>query len=117
MDQIDAIERWLDEYARSTVKVTSEAAGLETALNGFMSHAVLPQSVSEAAVDHDYTLLAMKRYGEGAKDFWTSTLGVMKRLNVTVTDPIRTFISNDLRAFKVFRCSEVREVSCTPADA
>lgn len=68
-----------------------------------MGHAVLPNNISEGTVDHDYSLLVLKRYGEASKDFWTSTLMTLKRLHVQVVDPIRYFINNDVRAFKDVR--------------
>lgn len=102
-DQVELIEKWLDDYLRSTTKLTAEIPTLEGLLNSFMSYAALPMTVSEAVIDHDYSLLAMKRYGDGAKDFWMSTLGVLKRLNSQVAEPIRSFIASDLKSFKEVR--------------
>lgn len=100
-EQVDLIERWADDYLKSTSRLLAETATLENVIGSFISHALLPSSITEAALDHDYSVLAMRKYGEGAKDFWMSTLGVIKRLTAVVAEPIRSFLQNDLRAFKV----------------
>ena len=99
-EQVDLIEKWLEDYMKSTHRLVSEATTLENSLNLFASHAVLPAAISETMIDHDYTLLAMRKYSENARDFWTSTVRVVKRLNTVVIEPIRTFLQNDLRTFK-----------------
>ena len=80
-----------------------ESLTLENVLNNFISHATLPTSISEAVLDQDYSILAMRKYSEGAKDYWMSMLAVVKRLNGLVVEPIRAFLHNDLRAFKEVR--------------
>ena len=60
-----------------------------------------PSNLSEAVIDHDYTLLAVKRYGEGAKEFWGSTIVGLRKLEFNMVDPIRNFLQTELRAFKV----------------
>lgn len=62
-----------------------------------------PLQLSEAVLDHDYTVLALKRFGEGAREFWNSTLRSMKRAESTVCEPIRAFLQNDLRILKEAR--------------
>lgn len=57
--------------------------------------------MSEAVIDHDYTLLAMKRYGEGARGYWTSTIASLRKMEVNMVEPIRYFLQTDLRSFKV----------------
>lgn len=110
-DQVELIEKWLDGYLKSTGKLTSEIQTLENLVNGFLSHAMLPQDVSEAVLDHDYTVLGMKRFGEGAKDYWMSTITTLKRLDTLVVQPVRVFIQNDLRAFKVPLSTPTSELS------
>ncbi|ERF73960.1 hypothetical protein EPUS_05383 [Endocarpon pusillum Z07020] len=102
-EQVDLIEKWAEEYLKSTNKLISESATLENVINSFIAHALLPNSITEAVLDHDYSILAMRKYGEGAKDFWMSTFAVVKRLAASVVDPIRLFLQNDLRAFKDVR--------------
>lgn len=100
-EQVDLIERWLDEYLKATQRLINECSALEYLVSGFTSHAMLPDTITEAALDHDYSILAMNKFAEGAKDFWGSTIGSLKRLNAIVVVPVRTFLQNDVRAFKV----------------
>lgn len=103
VDQIDFIERWLDGYVKSTGRLTSEISALDNAATSFLYHATSTMNVSEAVLDHDYTLLAMKRHGETAKDFWSGMISTAKRLDTLVVEPIRAFIAGDLRTFKEMR--------------
>jgi hypothetical protein len=102
-EQVEHLERWLDDYMRATQRLITESLTLEGILTNFTSHAVVPTTVAESMLDHDYDVLAMKRYSEGAKDFWMSMVSVVKRLNSLVAEPIRVFIQNDLKAFKESR--------------
>ena len=102
-EQVELIERWLDEYVKATNRLVTESISLETVVNNFTSHAVLPISISESVVDHDYTTLAMKKNAECAKDYWMSMITSMKRLTSLVVEPIRNFLINDVRAFKEVR--------------
>lgn len=52
-------------------------------------------------LDHDYALLAQKRYSDHAKDFWFGVISTVKRAENLIADPIRAFINGDLRVFKV----------------
>ena len=103
-EQVDLIEKWVEEYLKSTNRLVAESATLESVIGSFVSHAVIPHSITEAVLDHDYSVLAMRRYGEGAKEYWMSTLAVIKRLTALVVEPIRSFLQNDLRSFKVGNC-------------
>lgn len=100
-EQTDAVEKWLEGFIRSTAKLSQELSSLESLVNGFIASTVPSLQLSEAIVDHDYTLLAMKRYGDGAKDFWNSTIGGLRKVELTMAEPVRGFLQNDLRAFKV----------------
>jgi len=82
-------------------KLTHEVGTLESLFNGFFAQSALPLNVSEAVIDHDYTLLAMKRYGEGARGYWTSTIASLRKMEVNMVEPIRYFLQTDLRSFKV----------------
>ncbi|EME89795.1 transcription factor SipA3 [Pseudocercospora fijiensis CIRAD86] len=99
-DNIDSVERWLDGYVKAASRLLSELASLEAAVNSFLTHSTPPAHISEAVLDHDYTLLAMRRYGEGARDFWQATLRSTKRSDPVVIDPIKSWLNSDLRSFK-----------------
>ncbi|KAK4636323.1 hypothetical protein CLAFUW4_01433 [Fulvia fulva] len=102
-DNIDAVERWLDGYVKAASKLVLEVSSLETAVNSFLSQSTPPTPISEAVLDHDYTLLAMRRYGEGAREFWNTTLRGIKRYDNAVVDPIKGWLNSDLRLFKEAR--------------
>jgi hypothetical protein len=104
-DQVEIIEKWLDGYVRAASKLVTEVASLESLVNSFLAQSAPPSNVSEAVIDHDYTLLALTRYGEGAREFWQQTLHGMKRYDTSVVDPIKAFLGTDLRQFKEARRS------------
>ena len=95
------MDRWLDGCIKSIVKLSNEVATLDSLINGFIASIASPAQLSETIIDHDYTLLAVKRYGEGARDFWGSAITGMKKMEGTIVEPIRSFQSNELRSFKV----------------
>lgn len=101
VDQLDYIERWLDGYARTATKLTAELSDFEQALNSLVSYATTPVNISEAVLDHDYTLLAIKRHSECVRDILGASVGAVKKLDHAVAEPIRAFIQGDLRNFKV----------------
>ncbi|KAF2757889.1 hypothetical protein EJ05DRAFT_370852 [Pseudovirgaria hyperparasitica] len=102
-EQVEIIEKWLDSYVKSASRLSSEASSLENLVNTFLSNATPPQQVSEAVLDHDYTVLALKRYGEGAREFWSYTLRGMKRIETAVVEPIRAFLSSEIKGLKECR--------------
>lgn len=101
-EQIEAIEKWLDGYMRSTSKLIHDISSLESVVNSQLAQSTPPSHVSEAVLDHDYTLLAMKRYNEAAKDFWSFTTATTKKMDSTIVEPVRRFQQGDLKSFKVW---------------
>ncbi|KAJ5616012.1 hypothetical protein N7537_001126 [Penicillium hordei] len=102
-DQVDFIEKWLDGYAKAATKLSCELTALESVVSNFLSYSAHPLVVSEAVVDHDYTLLAMRRCGEGSKDLWSGLITTTRKLESLISEPIRDFIQEDLRHFKEIR--------------
>lgn len=110
-DQLDAVERWLDSYMRSTSKLTHDILALEETINSYLAKLVPPvlaQSSGtggavDALLDPDYTLLALGRTADGAKEWWNGILSSMRRLEGVSVEPIRNFVGADLRAFKDVR--------------
>ena len=100
-EQVDLVEKWLDGYVKSAAKLTSELSTVESLSNSFISYVTTPINVSEAVVDHDYSLLAMKRLGESAKDFWFGVIATLRKVDTLISEPIRAFVQGDLRSFKV----------------
>ncbi|KGO71761.1 hypothetical protein PITC_027740 [Penicillium italicum] len=102
-DQVDFIEKWLDGYAKAATKLSCDLTALENVVNNFLSYSTHPLAVSEAVVDHDYTLLAMRGCGEGSKDLWSGLITTTRKLESLISEPIRDFIQEDLRHFKEIR--------------
>ncbi|KXX79066.1 Protein SIP3 [Madurella mycetomatis] len=106
-EQLDAIERWLDSYARSTSKVAHDVLALEDTINNYLSKISPPPSMASptdsVVLDANYTLPAMRRAGDGAREWWGGILAAVRRLEPASVEPIRTFIQNELRAFREVR--------------
>ncbi|KAI9770144.1 MAG: SNF1-interacting protein [Geoglossum simile] len=100
-EQVEVVEKWLEGYLKSTGKLVHEVSALEDLVNNFLTRAVPPTNVSEAVLDHDYTLLALRRHGEGCREFWSHIISTMRKMETMVIEPIRTFLSSELRYFKV----------------
>ncbi|KAL1601476.1 SNF1-interacting protein [Paraconiothyrium brasiliense] len=102
-DQIDLIERWLSTYLTAVSKLANEMNNMQTLVDAYVQASHPPLQLSEAVLDHDYTVLALKRFGEGAREFWNTTLRGMKRAETTVCEPVRAFLNNDLRMLREAR--------------
>ena len=102
-DQIEAVERWLEALVKATGKLSQEATALESLCSSFVQHCRPPNHLSEASLDHDYTLLALRRLSEGAQDAWLRVVVGMKNTQSTIVDPIRVFLHNEIRPLKEAR--------------
>ncbi|AEO57940.1 hypothetical protein MYCTH_2304763 [Thermothelomyces thermophilus ATCC 42464] len=105
-DQLDAIERWLDSYARSTSKLVHDVLALEDTVGAYLSKISPPAIASPAdspVLDADYTLPALRRAGDAARDWWGGVLAVVRRLEPAGVEPIRAFVQGDLRNFREAR--------------
>lgn len=99
-DQVEILEKWLDAYVKSISKLVYDISSMEEAFNTFLLRSVPPANVSEAVLDHDYTLLAMRRFGEGSKEWWSQVMTGTKKMDANVCEPIRSFMASELRNFK-----------------
>jgi len=104
-DQIDLIERWLDGFVKAASKLVADVATLESTVNAFLRQSAPPTEISEAVLDHDYTLLAVRRFGEGAREHWNGTFRGIKKYESAVLEPVRSFLNGELRSFKEVRRS------------
>ncbi|AEO68808.1 uncharacterized protein THITE_2118489 [Thermothielavioides terrestris NRRL 8126] len=105
-DQLDAIERWLDSYARSTSKLVHDVLAVEESVHAYLAKIAPPAIASPAdspVLDADYTLAALRRAADGARDWWGGLLAVVRRLEPLSVEPIRAFAQGDLRTFKELR--------------
>jgi len=94
-DQVEIVEKWLDAYIKSISKLVHDVVALEDTFNAFLLRSVPPANVSEAVLDHDYTLLAMKRFGEGSREWWSQVIVGMKKMDGNVVDPIKSFMAGE----------------------
>jgi hypothetical protein len=94
-DQVEIIERWLEAYIKSISKLVHDVTSLEETFNAFLLRSAPPANISEAVLDHDYTLLAMKRFGEGSREWWSQVIFGMKKMDNNVVEPIKAFMSGE----------------------
>ncbi|RFU26822.1 hypothetical protein B7463_g9525, partial [Scytalidium lignicola] len=99
-DQVEVIEKWLDAYVKSITKLVHDVSLLEETFNTFVLKSVPPSNISEAVLDHDYTLLAMKRLGDGSKEWLSHVIYGMKKMEANIIEPIKSFMGAELRNFK-----------------
>lgn len=97
-DQIDAIERWLDGYARAASRLAQDVYGLEDTINAFLGKTMPKSPVAEAAINNDYTILALRRFGESSRDWWAQLLNTVRRTESAVSEPIRSFLNSEIRS-------------------
>ncbi|KAL9600549.1 MAG: hypothetical protein Q9219_003095 [cf. Caloplaca sp. 3 TL-2023] len=102
-EQVDLIEKWLEGWLKAVPRLTQEAEAFEGIMNGLLAQMTPPANISEAILDHDYTLLALRSYGEGTQASWSSTLLGLKKIETNMVEPVRGLIHNDLRSFKETR--------------
>ncbi|TAQ83803.1 hypothetical protein B7494_g7876 [Chlorociboria aeruginascens] len=98
--QVEIIEQWLDAYIKSISKLVYEVTSLEETFNTFLLRSTPPANISEAVLDHDYTLLAMRRFGDGSREWWSQVIFGMKKMDGNIVEPIKTFMAGELRNFK-----------------
>ncbi|RKF60946.1 putative transcription factor [Golovinomyces cichoracearum] len=99
-EQVSIIEKWLGAYTKTISRLISDITSLEDTFNSVMLRSVPPTAVSEAIIDHDYTLLAMKRFGESSRDWWSQMIQSMKKMESNVVEPVKLFLTGELRAIK-----------------
>ncbi|KAM0284817.1 hypothetical protein ACHAQH_001738 [Verticillium albo-atrum] len=102
-DQIDAIERWLDDYTKATSKVTREILALEDNINHCLTKSFPPAAAVDGVIDNDYTLLALRRSSDGIRAWWSQAISTMRKMDSISVDPIRAFLTGELRSFKEIR--------------
>ena len=103
VEQVDLVEKWLEGCVKSILRFSHELSSLESLFSGVLSNTAPPALLSEAILDHDYSLLAAKRYGDSAKEFWNASVACMKKMEVNIAEPLRNFLQTDLRNFRDIR--------------
>ncbi|EAQ91219.1 hypothetical protein CHGG_03154 [Chaetomium globosum CBS 148.51] len=105
-DQLDAIERWLENYVRSTSKLVHDVLALEDSVGSYLSKISPPtiaSPVDSHVLDADYTVPALRRAADGARDWWGGILAVVRRLEPASVEPIRAYVQGELRTFRETR--------------
>ena len=102
-DQVDQVEKWLEGCTKAVARVNSEITAFDGVVGNLIGAVLPPASLSEAVVDHDYTLLSVSRHSEIAKESWSATANAFKKLETTLSDPLRGFMHGELRNFKDVR--------------
>ncbi|CCX34380.1 Similar to Uncharacterized PH domain-containing protein C19A8.02; acc. no. O13818 [Pyronema omphalodes CBS 100304] len=98
-EQVDLIEKWLDGFIKASSTLVRDVLALEDPISNFLLRAV-PTNISESALDHDHTLLAMQRYAEGSRGFWTNVITGARKVETLVVDPLSAFQRGELKNFK-----------------
>lgn len=94
-DQVEIIEKWLEAYVKSISKLTHDVTALEETFSTFLSRSVPPREIGEAVLDHDYTLLAMTRFGEGSRELWSQIFYGMRKMDNNIVEPIKSFMAGE----------------------
>ncbi|POS88136.1 hypothetical protein EPUL_000282 [Erysiphe pulchra] len=102
-DQVIVVEKWLNTYIKYVSKLMGDITKIEESFNNLTLRSVPPPSITEAVIDHDYTLLALNRYRESSKNWFLQTISCMKRMESQIAEPIKAFINGELRVFKEAR--------------
>lgn len=102
-DQVAIVEKWLNAYIKYISKLVADLAKIEESFNNVILRSVPPPSITEAIIDHDYTLLALNKYGESSRDWLMQTMSCMKRMESQISEPVKVFINGELRVFKEAR--------------
>ena len=95
-EQVEHVEKWLEGHC----KVAQDLQSLEHSINAWLQQTCPPSNISEAVLDHDYTLLATRRFTDAARDFWQDTFTSAKKGERTLVEPVKSFLNNELRVFK-----------------
>lgn len=63
----------------------------------------MPEFVTQGLIDHDYTMLVMRRYAEAMKTFWTEIIRKVKSQSNKTLNQIAEFQKNEVRSFRESR--------------
>lgn len=65
----------------------------------------VPNFVTQGIIDHDYTMLAMRRFAEISSYFWTSIIRKVKSRNLKIIEELSQFQKTELKRYKDIRKS------------
>ncbi|ODQ65071.1 hypothetical protein NADFUDRAFT_51670 [Nadsonia fulvescens var. elongata DSM 6958] len=99
--QVDMLDRWVDGISKALGRLSTEMDTVQEAVNGVITKFIL-SLVADGIIDHDYTMLATRRYAEGAKYFWSRLIRSIKFHNLHFTEPLAELQKTEIRSFKEF---------------
>lgn len=65
-----------------------------------MTSKFIPDFATQGLVDHDYTVLAMRRYAESSRHYWTKIIRKVKSQHTALIEPIIHFRQTQLKSYK-----------------
>jgi hypothetical protein len=106
-NQVESIEKWLRDYVKQSQKFADRFASIQKEFDNFDHFPPPPpENLSQAALDHDYTLLAITRYSQNTTQYLHWVFNNVARSRQTLIDPLLRFIDgadSPLRQFNQAR--------------
>lgn len=111
ISQLAVTSQWLEGFVQSVHDVTAEMHTLQAVINNLVGK-FMPSFVTEGVVDHDYTMLVLRRFAEGSKLFWTNAMKNINGQNVHLGEPLVKLLKQRIAPFsetvKRFRAAQMR---------
>lgn len=98
-EQFEAIDKWMDNFSKACTKHSQQIDTVLENINYLISLFV-PDYVTQGLINHDFTMLAMRRYAEGTRHFWTTVIAKSKEHVAHATSQLSEFQRTELRAYK-----------------
>uniref|UniRef100_A0A060T6V4 ARAD1B18172p n=1 Tax=Blastobotrys adeninivorans TaxID=409370 RepID=A0A060T6V4_BLAAD len=98
-EQFEAIDKWMDNYSKASAKHSQQIDTVLENINYLISLFV-PDYVTQGLINHDFTMLAMRRYAEGTRYFWTTVIAKSKEHVTHAISQLSEFQRTELRAYK-----------------
>ncbi|THZ56078.1 hypothetical protein D6C86_08133 [Aureobasidium pullulans] len=106
-NQVEGIEKWLRDYVKQSQKFADRFAQIQKEFDNFDRFPPPPpENLSQAVLDHDYTLLAITRYSQNTNQYLHWVFNNVARSRQTMIDPLLRFIDgtdSPLRQFNQAR--------------
>lgn len=106
-NQVEGIEKWLRDYVRQSQKFADRFASIQKEFDNFDHYPPPPpENLSQAVIDHDYTLLAITRYSQNTTQYLNWVFTNVARSRQTMIEPLLRFIDgtdSPLRQFNQAR--------------
>lgn len=111
ISQLAVTSQWLEGFVQSVHDVTAEMHTLQAVINNLVGK-FMPSFVTEGVVDHDYTMLVLRRFAEGSKLFWTNAMKNINGQNTHLGEPLVKLLKQRIAPFsetvKAFRAAQTK---------